>query len=143
MTPASKAKHAPWWRALRSAGVPISPEAHWIDWGANEPGAPEAGADDWSGHWQGCLTGVGTADILLFLDMPGENQCGAIAELGAALAFGKQVFLVSENWWSIEHHPRCRKFRRLEDAIAAVKAIEAGERAREQADEHHQTESER
>jgi hypothetical protein len=129
--PASKAKHAPWWRALRAAGVPISPDCHWIDWSANEPGAPEASAEDWCGHWQGCIHGAANADVLLFLDMPGENQCGAIAELGAALAAGKQVFLVSENWWSIEHHPRCRKFRRLEDAVAALMAMQAGSRARE------------
>jgi hypothetical protein len=96
----------------------------------NEAGAPEPSAEDWCGHWGSCISGAAGADILLFLDLPGENQCGAIAELGAALAFGKQVFLVSENWWSIEHHPRCRKFRRLEDAVTAIVAIEAGERAR-------------
>jgi hypothetical protein len=125
---ASKAKHASWWCALRAAGIPIS--SSWIDWQFNVPGAPEPTADAWRGHWSGCLISAAAADILLFFDAPGENQCGALIELGAELAFGKQVFLVSENWWSIEHHPRCRKFRRLEDAIAAIKAIEAGERAR-------------
>jgi len=116
---ASKAKHAAWWAALRTAGIPIV--SGWIDWPLNAPGAPEPTADDWRGHWASCLTDAAAADVLLFLDMPNETQCGSLIELGAALAFGRQVFLVSENWWSVEHHPRCRKFRRLEDAVAAIR----------------------
>ena len=37
--------------------------------------------------------------------------------------------LVSENWWSVEHHPRVRKFARLEDAVTAICAARAGEAA--------------
>lgn len=37
--------------------------------------------------------------------------------------------LVSENWWSVEHHPRVRKFARLEDAVTVICAARAGEAA--------------
>ena len=37
-------------------------------------------------------------------------------------------------WWSLEHLPNARKFRRLEDAIVAIRAMEAGERARLEAE---------
>jgi hypothetical protein len=43
--------------------------------------------------------------------------------MGSALASGAAVFLVSQNWWSIEHHPRCRKFNNFEDAITAIMAM--------------------
>jgi hypothetical protein len=121
---ASKAKHWSWWQSLRGAGVPII--STWIDWPHNIAGTPEPTADEWRVRWERNLSDACAADILIFLDLPGENQCGAIAEMAAALAHGKQVFLVSENWWSIEHHRRVRKFRRLEDAVAAIKAIQAG-----------------
>jgi Nucleoside 2-deoxyribosyltransferase len=122
--PASKSRYGPWWRALRAAGMPISPDAHWIDWAGNSPDGPEPTAAEWGAHWQGCIAGVKAADVLLILDLPGDNAKGALIELGAALAFGKTVFLVSDTWRDIEHHPRVQKFRRLEDAIAAIRKLQ-------------------
>jgi hypothetical protein len=127
--PASKARHAPWWRALQACGLPVSPDCTWLDWPYNDPGAPEASPDDWRAHWSKCIEAARAADVLLFLDLPGETAKGALIEMGAALAFGRQVFLVSETDWNVGHHPRVRRFRRLEDAVAAIKAMEAGERA--------------
>jgi len=58
--------------------------------------------------------------------MPGENQCGSLIELGCALASGRQVFLVSDNWWSVQNHPRCRVFSTLEAAIEAIRGDASG-----------------
>jgi hypothetical protein len=129
--PASKSHHGHWWRALRACGLPISPDCHWIDWSYNEPGAPEPSDDDWRAHWGNCISAAANADVLVFLDLPGETAKGALVEMGAALALGRQVFLVSEADWNVGHHSNCRRFRRLEDCIAAIRAIEAGERARD------------
>jgi hypothetical protein len=117
--PASKSKYAAWWKAMRAAGVPIV--ASWIDSGLNT-GELSPSPDVWREHWGTCIEQAAAADVCLFVDMPGENQCGAIAELGASLAAGRQVYIVSQNFWSIEHHPRCRKFRDLEAAITAIMA---------------------
>ena len=124
---ASKAKHAPWWRALRAAGVPII--CTWPDWARNIDGV-EPTSDEWSRHWQRCTDEASAADVCLFLDLPGENQCGALVELGCALAMSRRVYLVSENWWSIQNHPSVRKFRALEDAVSAIMAACAGEASR-------------
>jgi hypothetical protein len=69
----------------------------------------------------------GTAAVYARAD---ECQCGALIELGAALAAGKHVFLVGPYDWTIAHHPRCRTFPSLEAAIAAIVAMQAGERER-------------
>lgn len=61
---------------------------------------------------------------------PDERQCGALIEIGAALAAGKQVFVVSEYEWTVAHHPKCRVFESLETAIAALVAMQAGKSAR-------------
>jgi hypothetical protein len=59
-----------------------------------------------------------------------ETACGALIELGAALATGKQMWIVSLDEWSAAHHPRCRTFKSLADAITALKAMQAGAAAR-------------
>jgi hypothetical protein len=82
-------------------------------------------------HWSHCVEESSVADVCLFVDLPGENQCGSLIEMGSALASGRRVFLVSDNWWSIQNHPNVRKFRRLEDAIAALMAMHVGERREE------------
>jgi hypothetical protein len=115
---ASKAKHAPWWRALRASGVSVV--ASWIDWPYNAPGAPEPGADAWSAHWSACITEAAAADICLFVCLDGETACGQLIEAGASLAAGKRVFVVSDYQWTFANHPRCRVFSSLEDAIAAI-----------------------
>jgi hypothetical protein len=116
--PASKAKHAPWWRALRACGLPI--EATWPDWPLNEPGAPAPTADDWRAHWDNCITGAAAADVLLFVDQVDETAKGALVELGAALARGRRVFMVSDRDWSFRHHPLVTSFKTLADAVRAL-----------------------
>jgi hypothetical protein len=56
----------------------------------------------------------------------GSSQAAAHRQ-GAA---GAQVFLVSPHAWSIAHHPQVRVFRTLADAVTAIVAADAGERAR-------------
>jgi hypothetical protein len=80
----------------------------------------------WRLHWEKCIKEASSADVLLFVALEGETQCGAIAELGAALAAGKQVYLVSPYEWSIAHHPNVRRFATLEEAITAISAMQAG-----------------
>src|SRR5947207_7375510 len=116
--PASKARHAPWWSALRAAGLPIV--ASWVDWQGNAPGA-EPTADAWSRHWILCIDEAAAADVLLFYAGEGETACGALVELGAALASGAHVYVVSPYAWSVPHHPRCRTFATLADAVEAIK----------------------
>src|SRR5215831_12920664 len=72
------------------------------------PDSLPASPDQWWRHWAGCVEDAAAADVLLSRDLSGENQCGGLIEMGAALASGRQVFLVSENWWSVEHHARVR-----------------------------------
>jgi hypothetical protein len=124
---ASKAKHAVFWRALRGAGIRI--EAPWIDAELNQPGA-EARPDQWRRHWQRCIESAADADVTLFYAAEDERQCGALLECGAALAAGKQVFVVSPHEWTFANHERCRRFDSLEAAIRAIKALETGEEAR-------------
>jgi len=123
---ASKAKHAQWWRALRAAGIDIV--STWIDWDGNLSGSIPT-ADAWARHWCRCIDEARDCDILLFVNGEAEQACGALVELGAALAAGKRVFLVSPHWWSFQHHPRVRCFETLADAVSALAAI-AGERLR-------------
>jgi hypothetical protein len=48
----------------------------------------------------------------------------------AAFQAVRRVFIVSDYKWSIAHHPRCRVFKSIEQAVAAICAIQARERAR-------------
>jgi hypothetical protein len=125
---ASKARHSHWWAALQAAGVPI--DAPWITWEGNAAGA-EPSADDWRDHWSGCISSAADADICLFVSNEGETACGALIEAAAALAAGRQVFVVSPDCWSFANHPRCRTFNSLAEAITAIMAMAAGEAARE------------
>jgi hypothetical protein len=59
-----------------------------------------------------------------------ERQNGALIEVGSALGAGKWVYLVTPHNWSWKHHPRCRTFATLADAITAIQAAVAGERLR-------------
>jgi len=40
------------------------------------------------------------ADVVLFVALEGETQCGVLIEIGAALAAGKRVFIVSPYEWT-------------------------------------------
>jgi hypothetical protein len=115
--PASKAKHWQMWAALREAGIPIY--ASWIDAPFNRDGS-ELNSAQWSHHWEKCVAEAAAADVLLLYATQDERQCGALVELGSALAAGKRVFLVSPHTWSFEHHPNVRRFDSLADAVAAI-----------------------
>jgi hypothetical protein len=126
--PASKAKWKNWWRALAAAGVPIA--AGW-PWAAinTVPDHPPSPAQ-WSSHWTECLQSASEADICLFVCNEGEVACGQLLEAGAALSAGKEVWIVSDYWFSFSHLPNCRTFASLEDAIAAIMARKQGEASR-------------
>jgi hypothetical protein len=40
------------------------------------------------------------------------------------------VFVVSPDTWTFANHPRCRTFRTLEAAVAAIVAMQSGEATR-------------
>jgi hypothetical protein len=90
---ASKSAHAPTWRALRSAGLPVS--ASWIDWPLNTPGERTPSPAEWCVHWDRCIEEASAADVTLSVAMSSENQMGGLIETGAALESGKTVFVVS------------------------------------------------
>ena len=54
----------------------------------------------------------------------------SLIEMGAALACGQQVFLISDGWWSVQNHPLVRKFRKLEGCGRRDRFDGAGEQAR-------------
>jgi hypothetical protein len=61
------------------------------------------------------------------------RQFRALLEAGACLGNGGQLYLVSPHDWPfLRHHPRCRSFKTLADALAAILAAMEGERARQQ-----------
>ena len=68
--------------------------------------------------------------MLLFVNGENEQTCGALIEVGTASAAGRQLFVVSTGASPFSHHPNCRNFSALADAIAAVVAMRAGEAAR-------------
>jgi hypothetical protein len=53
-----------------------------------------------------------------------EQACGGLIEAGAALAAGKQVFIVSPYAWSFSHHPRARMFGSSKAAIGSIGAMQ-------------------
>jgi hypothetical protein len=129
--PAGKSCTWPWWSALQAAGVPIS--ATWPTWLFNQTrDAPTA--DDYRDHADVCVKEATACDVLLLFvpDDEERHQFGALLEAGAALGAGKQVFLVSRHAWPfLRHHPNCRSFDHLSDAITAVMAMQHGARERE------------
>jgi hypothetical protein len=126
--PASKARHWLFWQALRAAGLPIVSPC-WIDCEFNATGE-EPSYDGWARHWEECCTLAASADICLFLALPGEQHCGALLEAGAALGAGKRVYAVSAVAFSFLAHPRTRRFATLASAVNAIRARVAGEEAR-------------
>lgn len=98
---ASKTVHAPRWRELRAAGLPIN--SSWID----EAGKGESAS--LSNLWIRCINEARSADCLIAYREPGEVLKGAFVEIGAALGEGKRVFLVGfqEDNFSFKNHPLC------------------------------------
>jgi hypothetical protein len=128
---ASKAKFAPMWCGLRAAlaelGVDV--RASWLTWPGNRDGTLPS-ASDWSEHWRNCIAEASEADVCLFYAEAGSTQCGALLEVGASLAAGRQVFVVSDYKWTAAEHPRCRTFASLEAAVSSLIAMAKGERSR-------------
>ena len=115
---ASKSRHWPWWCALRSAGIAIT--SSWIDAPFNHTGGEPP---DWGLHWQKCIDEASAADVVLCFAQEGENQNGALIEVGAALARGRSVFLIAPYAWSWAHHPQVRRFDTLAAAVEAIAAM--------------------
>jgi hypothetical protein len=117
---ASKSSRAAEWRALRSAGLPIT--SSWIDWPLKRPDLREPSPTEWREHWDNCIKEASAADITLMVAYPGETHRGAILEIGGALSAGKKVYLVSTSEWTFRHHPNVKSFPNLEAAISAIVA---------------------
>jgi hypothetical protein len=64
---------------------------------------------------------------VLFLSQAGETACSGLIEVGAGLALGKQVWVVSPHWWSFSNHPSVRTFTTLEAAVEAILAEAAAD----------------
>jgi hypothetical protein len=114
------------WTALRGAGIPII--ASWISSEINKTDA-EPTPDAWGRHWEKCLAESALADITIFFAPEGANQCGSLVELGSALQAGREIWIVSDYWWSISHYHKCRVFKTIEACISAVSARMKGEEA--------------
>ena len=97
-------------------------QASWLDWEGNtiQAAGGEPTADQWASHWSGCISEAAAADILLFVALEHETQCGALLEVGAALGAGRSVYLISPYEWSFENHPNVRRFATLKDAIGEL-----------------------
>lgn len=109
---ASKENHAPMWRALRDANVPIV--SSWI--------AMNNICDDddleWENLWLTCIEEAAASSAVIAYVAPGEHLEGAMAMVGAALAVGVRVYAVgvckSRSW---QHHPGVTVCDDLADAI--------------------------
>jgi len=109
---ASRTKHAPKWRALRDAGVPII--STWID------EAEQGQTADFTDLAERCVSEARDASATIVYREAGENLKGALIEVGAALSAGRKVVSCGE-WedWScaLEHHPKWCCVPTVEDAI--------------------------
>jgi hypothetical protein len=101
------------------------------DWPHNMANS-EPDNDEWREHSAQCLEQAAAADILLlYVDHEDARHFGSLIETGACLAGGGWVYLVSPHDWPfLRHHPRCRSFDTLADAVTAIVAASAGARAR-------------
>lgn len=80
---ASKTTHADMWRELRARGLPVV--ASWID------EAGEGQTADYSELAARCISEIIHCTAVILYSEPGEILKGALVEVGAALAAGKQV----------------------------------------------------
>ena len=106
---ASKTKHAPMWRRLRDAGLPII--STWID----EAGVGESA--DLADLWRRCIAESSSASVLLIYREPEDVLKGAWVELGAALASGVKVFAVGIEEFTVAKDARIKHFATLELAL--------------------------
>lgn len=120
---ASKTVHAPRWRKLRAAGLPIT--STWID----EAGAGES--KDLFDLWRRCIGESGSCDLLILYREPEEVLKGAWIELGSALAKNKPVFAMGIEDFTIANHGGIRHYTDFETMlIEAVNFINEGRHAR-------------
>jgi hypothetical protein len=125
---ASKSRLWPFWAALRAAGLRVC--SIWIDWKFNLDTNNEPSADHWREHADRCIRQAADAEILLLYACGDEERhFGSLLECGSALAGGAMVYLVSPHDWPfLRHHPNVLSFDTLEQAIAAIVALNAGGR---------------
>jgi hypothetical protein len=118
---AAKSRHWPFFSSLRAAGVPIT--ATWLDWEHNHNRQSEPTDVEWREHADRCLREAMECDVLLLYAQEEERQNGALLECGAALAAGRQVYLVSPYPWAfLRNHPRVKSFDTLDAAVADLLA---------------------
>jgi hypothetical protein len=127
--PAGKSRHYHWFAALQAAGVPL--QASWLTWEYNISGE-EPDDEAYREHLVRCLQEASEANIvLLYCQEDDAPQFGSIMEAASALSHGKWCYLVSPHPWPfLRNHPRCRSFKTLAEAVTALMARAAGERAR-------------
>ena len=117
---ASKTSHAPKWRQLRARGHNII--ATWID------EADEGQSADYADLAERCIVEAAAADVTILYCQPGEILKGALLEVGAALAAGKEVRCVGD-CESISRvfrkHPRWIECKSLDASLANVQSIRA------------------
>lgn len=115
---ASKTKHAARWRALRDVGhgmpfpygVPIV--STWID------EAGEGESTDLSDLWKRCIAEASSAAACVVYVEPGETLKGALVEVGAALASGREVRWVGTPVsQTLMSHPMVKRFETVEEAL--------------------------
>ena len=114
---ASKTYYARLWRNYRELGWNII--STWID-------EAEVGqTKDFTDLWSRCVSEASRADILILYHTEGDVLKGALVEVGAALASGKEVWKVG-NWAgdSFKHHPKVRSFNNLSDVDSELFSLE-------------------
>jgi hypothetical protein len=107
---ASKTRHAPTWRGLRAAGVPVI--STWSD----EAGPGETA--DFSDLWSRCIREASTAAALIVYAEDGDVLKGGFVEVGAALGCGVPVFAVgTQAGWTFTNHPLVTKCGSVAEAL--------------------------
>ena len=109
---ASKVKHAEVWILLRKTGYRIV--STWID------EAMEGDTENISELAERCILEIQLADVLVLYCEPREMLKGALIEVGAALALGKEVRCVGSTK-SLSRvfiqHPLWREFETIKSAL--------------------------
>ncbi|NDV63362.1 hypothetical protein G0Q06_12930 [Puniceicoccales bacterium CK1056] len=111
---ASKTRHAPRWRSLRSEGQPII--SSWLD--ESDDGQTKC----FSELAERCISEASQADVVLLYWEPNADIHGALIEAGAALASGRMVVQVDESEEDtfskvFKNHPRWKSVKSLEEAF--------------------------
>jgi hypothetical protein len=91
----------------------------WLSWKGNRPGAkPDSKA--WQSHWLNICQDIEDCTHLIFISLPNERACSGLIELGQAIALGKKIMIVSDDWWSVSNLPAIKVFTKIEDAIKEI-----------------------